>query len=153
MKGPLRLLPHSQCTGCTSVLCMAPCQRLGGPTVLLQFWFLPGGDVNGPHQVPTGHWSVLGRSCVFQQGSHVQQGVFHGAGELCGVGLLTAVEGCDGNVDVLVHWVVAHSVAVWHYRAEAHHAIGLGADLKRIQIGQKITSQKHSQSRLKQTYG
>lgn len=78
--------------------------------------------------------SVLGRSCVFQQGAHVQQGVLHSPGEPGGVCLLAAVEGRDGDVDVLFHGVVTHSVAVGHHRTKAHHTISLGAHLKYTQI-------------------
>lgn len=73
--------------------------------------------------------SLLGSSCILQKGSHVQQSIFYSPGKLGSVCLLTAVEGCDGDVDVLIHGIVAHSIAIWHHWTKAHHAVCLGANL------------------------
>ncbi len=73
--------------------------------------------------------SLLGCSCILQEGSHVQQSILYSLGKLGSVRLLTAVEGRDGDVDVLIHGIVAHSIAIWHHRTEAHHTVGLGTNL------------------------
>lgn len=73
--------------------------------------------------------SLLGCSCVFQESSHVQQSILYSLGKLGSVRLLTAVEGRDGDVDVLIHGIVTHSVAIWHHRTKAHHAVCLRANL------------------------
>lgn len=133
---PQWLLPRSQCLTCTSVSCVAPWRRLryalsAASAPLFAWW----GMQTHHARFPRARWkSVLGRSCVFQHGSNVQQGVFHSLGEPGGVCLLAAVEGRDGDVDVLFHGVVTHAVAVGHHRTEAHHAVGLGAHLKRTQM-------------------
>lgn len=73
--------------------------------------------------------SLSGRSCVFQESSHVQQCVLYSLSEVGSVCLLTAVEGCDGNVDMLIHGIVTHSVAIWHHWTKTHHAVCLRANL------------------------
>lgn len=77
--------------------------------------------------------SVLGWNCVFQEGSHVQQSILYSLGKPGSVGVLTAVEGRDGDVDVLIHGIVTHSVAIWHHRTKAHHAVCLWANLYHTQ--------------------
>ena len=73
--------------------------------------------------------SLSDRGCVFQKSSHVQQCFLHSLGKVGSICLLTAVEGCDGNVDVLIHGIVAHSIAIWHHWTKAHHTVCLGANL------------------------
>lgn len=73
--------------------------------------------------------SLLDCSCVFQESSHVQQSILYRLGKLGSVCLLNAVEGCDGDVDVLIHGIVTHSVAIWHHWTKAHHTVCLGANL------------------------
>lgn len=85
--------------------------------------------------------SLSGRSCVFQERSHVQQCVLHGLSEVGSVCLLAAVEGCDGNVDVLIHGIVTHAVAIWHRWAKTHHAVRLRANLDVEMQGSKRASQ------------
>lgn len=79
-------------------------------------------------------WSLLSCSgCIFQEDSHVQQGALYSLGEPGRVGLLTAVEGCDGHVNVLIHGIVTHSVAVGHHWTEAHDTVRLWAHLTKEQ--------------------
>lgn len=85
--------------------------------------------------------SLLGRSRVFQESSHVQQSILYSLGKLGGVRLFTAVEGRDGDVDVLIHGIVTHSVAIWHHWTEAHHTVCLGANLD-TETG-KMRARKH----------
>lgn len=73
--------------------------------------------------------SLLGCSCVFQESSHVQQSILYSLGKLGGVSLLAAVEGCDGDVDVIIHGIVTHSIAIWHHWTKAHHTVCLGSNL------------------------
>ena len=73
--------------------------------------------------------SLSGRGCVFQESSHVQKCILYILGKVGSVRLLAAVEGRDGNVDVLIHGIVTHSIAIWHHWTKAHHTVCLGANL------------------------
>lgn len=91
---------------------------------------LPVQPVGTPDTVPgSGVGSLLGCCCVFQESSHVQQSILYSLGKLGSVRLLAAVERCDGNVDVLIHGIVTHSIAIWHHRTKAHCAVCFGANL------------------------
>lgn len=73
---------------------------------------------------------LFGCSCVFQESPHVQQSIFYSLGEFGSVCFLTAVKGRDGNVDVFIHGIVTHSIAIWHHWTKAHHAVCLRANLE-----------------------
>merc|ERR1712142_1277836 len=59
--------------------------------------------------------SLFGLVSVLQESPHVQQSILYSSGKPGGMGLLAAVEGSDCNVDVIIHWVVTHAVAIWHH--------------------------------------
>lgn len=87
--------------------------------------------------------SLLGYSCVFQESPHVQQSILYSLGKLGSVRFLAAVEGRDGDVDVLIHGIVTHSVAIWHHRTKAHHAVCLRANLDSPQTDTHTTTNNH----------
>ena len=99
----------------------ALCQRLSSSSCAPQW------DTNTTAGSRVG--SLLGFGRVFQEGPHVQQSPLYSLGKLGSVCLLTAVEGRDGDVDVLIHGIVTHSIAIWHHWTKAHHAVCLGANL------------------------
>lgn len=84
---------------------------------------------------------LFGCSCVFQKSPHVHQSILYSLGELGSVGFLTAVEGRDGNVYVLIHGIVTHSIAIWHHWTKAHHAVCLRANLDTDMRPNKETKQ------------
>lgn len=70
--------------------------------------------------------SQLGSRGLIQHSPHVQQCVCHGLGQAGRTRLFAGVERRYSKVDVLIHWIVAHSISVWHNRAKTHDTVGLG---------------------------
>merc|ERR1719369_404802 len=101
----------------------------------------PSTQPGGSTPMPGGcEGSLLGLVSVLQESSHVQQSILYSAGKPGGMGLLTAVEGSDCDVDVISHWVVTHSVAIWHHRTKAHCTVCLRTNL----TGQEVVMLSHS---------
>lgn len=84
-----------------------------------------GALVGGP---PEGG-SELGPGVALQQSTHVQKRLFQVMCHAGSVGLSTAVVGRHGEVDVGLHGVVAHAIAIWDHGPEGHDAVCLGRDL------------------------
>lgn len=65
-----------------------------------------------------------------QQLLQVAQGFFQSVSHCLCVGLFAAVEGGDGEVDVVRLGVVAHGVTVGNERPETHHAVCVSGNLQ-----------------------
>lgn len=63
---------------------------------------------------------------LFHERPHVQQGILYGLGQMCRFGFFTGVKGRHGEVDVIIHGVVAHAVAIGHDGAKTHDTVRLG---------------------------
>lgn len=58
------------------------------------------------------------------------EGALDGHGQFLSVGLFTAVEGGDGEVNMIWLRVVAHGVTVWDQRPKTHHAVCVSGNLQ-----------------------
>lgn len=77
--------------------------------------------------------SQLGPRVTLQQSAHVQECLLQVVRQAGCIGLGTAVVGRHREVDVRLHGVVAHTIAVWDHGPKEHDAICLGRDLEMAQ--------------------